>query len=86
MTDLALCCLRTDRLYRATVRPERHLFKQCWGIEPQPLHYEYELLKSHFVRRNNPSNPKYRALIRLWRRLQRSMANTLGPSIIRKLG
>jgi hypothetical protein len=86
MTHLAVCCSRTDRLCRATVRPVRHLFKQNWGFEPQALHYEYELLKSHFVPQNNPSNPKHRALIKLWRRLQRPMANALGPSIVRNLG
>ena len=61
-------------------------FKQNWGFEPQPLHYEYKLLKSHSVPQNNPSNPKYRALIGLWRRLPRAVVNALGPSIVRNLG
>ena len=46
-------------------------FKTNWGFEPQPLHYEYKLLKREAVPQNNPSNPKYQALIRLWRRLPR---------------
>ena len=61
-------------------------FKTNWGFEPQPLHYEYKLFKAGGVPQNNPSNPKYRALIRLWRRLPRPVVNALGPSIVRNLG
>ena len=61
-------------------------FKTNWGFEPQPLHYEYKILKGDAVPQNNPSNPKYRALIRLWRRLPRPVVNALGPSIVRNLG
>jgi FemAB-related protein (PEP-CTERM system-associated) len=61
-------------------------FKTNWGFEPQPLHYEYQLLKREAVPQNNPSNPKYQALIRLWRRLPRRVVNALGPSIVRNLG
>ncbi len=61
-------------------------FKKNWGFEPQPLHYEYQLLKRDAVPQNNPSNPKYQAAIRLWRRLPRPVVNALGPSIVRNLG
>ena len=61
-------------------------FKTNWGFEPQPLHYEYKIFKGDAVPQNNPSNPKYRALIRLWRRLPRPVVNALGPSIVRNLG
>ena len=46
-------------------------FKKNWGFEPQPLHYEYCLLKRDSIPQNNPSNPKYRAFIEVWRRLPR---------------
>jgi len=61
-------------------------FKKNWGSEPTPLHYEYRLYCPHTVPQNNPSNPKYRALIGLWRRLPRPVVNALGPSIVRNLG
>ncbi len=61
-------------------------FKTNWGFEPQPLHYEYKLFKRNDVPQNNPSNPKYQAAIRLWRRLPRPVVNALGPSIVRNLG
>jgi len=61
-------------------------FKKNWGFAPQPLHYEYKLLKSGGIPQNNPSNPKYRAVIGLWRRLPRPLVNAIGPSIVRNLG
>ncbi|HEX8011828.1 MAG TPA: FemAB family XrtA/PEP-CTERM system-associated protein [Casimicrobiaceae bacterium] len=61
-------------------------FKKNWGFEPKPLAYEYLLLKRDSVPQNNPLNPKYRALIALWQRLPKPVANTVGPYIARNLG
>ena len=61
-------------------------FKKNWGFDPAPLAYEYRLLSRAAVPQNNPLNPKYRALVALWRRLPRSVANAIGPMIVRNLG
>ncbi|MDQ3215552.1 MAG: FemAB family PEP-CTERM system-associated protein [Pseudomonadota bacterium] len=61
-------------------------FKKNWGFTPQPLHYEFKLFKGGGIPQNNPANPKYRAVISLWRRLPRPLVNALGPSIVRNLG
>jgi FemAB-related protein (PEP-CTERM system-associated) len=61
-------------------------FKKNWGFEPQPLHYEYRLVKGKRVLEVNPLNPKYRLAIKLWRRLPLSVANLIGPHIARNLG
>jgi len=61
-------------------------FKKNWGFEPQPLHYEFRLYRREAIPQNNPSNPKYKAFIALWRRLPRGLANRLGPYIVRNLG
>jgi FemAB-related protein (PEP-CTERM system-associated) len=61
-------------------------FKKNWGFEPTPLAYEYRLFRRDAIPQNNPANPKYRAMIALWRRLPRPVANALGPSIVRNLG
>jgi FemAB-related protein (PEP-CTERM system-associated) len=61
-------------------------FKKNWGFEPTPLAYEYSLLTRQAIPQNNPLNPKYRAFIALWRCLPRSLANALGPAIVRNLG
>jgi FemAB-related protein (PEP-CTERM system-associated) len=61
-------------------------FKKNWGFEAEPLHYEYRLRKRDDVPQNNPSNPKYAALIATWRRLPRGVVNAIGPHIVRNLG
>jgi FemAB-related protein (PEP-CTERM system-associated) len=61
-------------------------FKKNWGFEPQPLHYEYRLVKGKRVPEVNPLNPKYRLAIKLWQRLPLSVANLIGPHIARNLG
>ena len=61
-------------------------FKKNWGFEPAPLHYEYRLYRRDAIPQNNPMNPRYRALIALWRRLPLPVANLVGPHIARSLG
>ena len=61
-------------------------FKHNWGFEPEPLHYEYCLLKGDAIPQNNPANPKYRALVAMWRKLPLPVANALGPMLVRNLG
>jgi FemAB-related protein (PEP-CTERM system-associated) len=61
-------------------------FKRNWGFEPQPLHYEYRLVRGKCVPDHNPLNPRYGGLIRLWRRLPLRVANAIGPHIVKSLG
>lgn len=61
-------------------------FKRNWGFTPQPLAYEYKLVRAARVPENNPLNPKYRAFIALWQRMPLALANRLGPTIARSLG
>jgi FemAB-related protein (PEP-CTERM system-associated) len=61
-------------------------FKKNWGFEPTPLAYEYQLFSRDSIPQNNPLNPKYRALIAVWRRLPLRIANAAGPLIVRNLG
>ncbi len=61
-------------------------FKKNWGFEPAPLAYEHRLFTRSSVPENNPLNPKYRAMIAVWRRLPRPLVNALGPMIVRGLG
>ena len=61
-------------------------FKKHWGFEPQPLHYEYKLVRRRDLPNVNPLNPKYKAFIGLWKRLPLPRANALGPYLARQLG
>ncbi len=61
-------------------------FKKHYGFTPEPLHYEYFLVKAREVPNVNPTNPKYQALIRAWERLPLPVANAIGPWLARSLG
>ncbi len=61
-------------------------FKKNWGFEPQPLNYEYLLIKAQQIPNHNPSNPKYQIFIRAWQKLPLSWANLIGPHIVKNLG
>ncbi len=61
-------------------------FKKNWGFEPTSLAYEYCLYRRSSIPEHNPLNPKYRALIALWRRLPLPVANFLGPHVVKHLG
>lgn len=61
-------------------------FKKNWGFQPQPLHYEYQLHRAAQIPDNNPLSPKFQLFIKMWQRLPLSVANVLGPHIVRNLG
>jgi FemAB-related protein (PEP-CTERM system-associated) len=61
-------------------------FKKNWGFEPQPLHYEYLLVKAKTLPDVNPLNPKYHLFIETWKRLPLTVTKFLGPMISRSLG
>ena len=61
-------------------------FKKNWGCAPQPLPYAYKLFGAAALPDVNPLNPKYALFIRAWRRLPLSLANLLGPHLVRQLG
>jgi FemAB-related protein (PEP-CTERM system-associated) len=82
-------CLRGCKVFdygRSKQGTGSYAFKKNWGFEPAPLHYEYRLYRGEAIPQNNPMNPKYRAFIALWRRLPITLANRLGPFIVRNLG
>ena len=60
-------------------------FKEQWGAEPIPLHWEYWLAGGGDVPDQSPKNPKYRLAIETWKRLPLPIANTMGPRIARGL-
>lgn len=82
-------CARGSALFdfgRSKAGTGSYDFKKNWGFASSPLHYEYQLHRAQQPPANNPLNPRYRALIRAWRRLPLRVANALGPHIVRQLG
>ena len=61
-------------------------FKHNWGFEPEKLHYRYRLAPGAAIPDHNPLNPKYKLFIAAWKKLPLSVANLLGPPIVRGLG
>lgn len=61
-------------------------FKKNWGFTPEPLYYEYHLVRASRIPDINPLNPRYRLFINAWKYLPLPVANLLGPVISRGLG
>lgn len=61
-------------------------FKSNWGFEPTPLHYEYYLVRGKALPNLSPTNPRYEAMIRAWRRLPLWATRALGPPLAKYLG
>jgi len=61
-------------------------FKKNWGFVPEPLHYEYYLVKAEAMPEVNPTNAKYAKMINIWKMLPLPIANMLGPLLSRTLG
>ena len=61
-------------------------FKRYWGFEPEPLYYEYFLVRAREVPNLSPTNPKYQRLIELWRKLPLWVTQRVGPPVAKYLG
>jgi FemAB-related protein (PEP-CTERM system-associated) len=71
---------------RSKIDTGAYHYKRHWGFEPEPLHYEYELIGSASVPDVNPLNPKYRLFIAGWKRLPLFVSKLIGPHLARNLG
>ena len=58
-------------------------FKEQWGAQPVPLHWEYKLCQGTELPNIGPTNPKFQLAIELWKRLPLSVATRLGPGIVK---
>ncbi len=58
-------------------------FKKQWVLNPTQLKWQYYLNRASEIPSINPSSPKYRLFINIWTKLPLSIANYLGPKVIR---
>lgn len=70
-------------LGRCTKDGGTYQFKQQWACEEIPLHWYYWLAPGVAIPQIRPDNPKYRLAISAWKKLPLSVANTIGPKIVR---
>ena len=60
-------------------------FKKHWGFEPEPLYYEYDLVRADEMPNISPVNPKFEKLVKIWQRLPLPVSRAVGPWIARDL-
>ncbi len=58
-------------------------FKRHFGFEPEPLPYRFHLVRADRLPDLNPTNPRYRRAIELWKKLPLPVTTLLGPRIVR---
>ena len=61
-------------------------FKEHWGFEPEPLYYEYFLVRQKEMPNLSPTNPRYGKAIELWRKLPLGLTQLIGPPVAKYLG
>ena len=57
-------------------------FKEQWGALPAPAEWQFYVRRGD-VTAMRPDHPRYRRLIRIWRRLPVPLTRLIGPSIAR---
>ena len=70
---------------RSTVGSGTYHFKKQWGAAVTSLHWQYVLLDGKKMPRLNPSNPRFKVFIEIWKRLPVRIATSLGSRITRGL-
>ena len=89
---LSLMCRTQERGYprfdfgRSKFGTGSFAYKTHWGFQPQPLNYEYRLVRGAKLPNLSPLNPRLRPFVGLWKRLPLSLSQFLGPHIVRHLG
>jgi FemAB-related protein (PEP-CTERM system-associated) len=71
---------------RSKVGTGAYSFKKNWGFEPQPLYYEYHLVRDKELPNISPTNPKYRLFIDAWKKMPLWMTRIIGPHIVKYTG
>ncbi len=86
---LRRACLKKLKWFdfgRSKVGTGSFYFKKNWGFAPEPLEYSYLLRRLDRLPEINPSNPRYKYFIALWKRLPLLVSKAVGPRIARNLG
>ncbi|HYO47536.1 MAG TPA: FemAB family XrtA/PEP-CTERM system-associated protein [Gemmatimonadota bacterium] len=60
-------------------------FKRHWGFEPEPIAYQYLLVRTSEVPYRQVSPPRGNAAVRVWKRIPLPLTKRLGPALIRWL-
>jgi len=68
---------------RSTPGEGTYKFKEQWGAEPLPLHWEYHLTQGSTLPNVSPANARFHLAIELWKKLPLALATRFGPGVVR---
>jgi FemAB-related protein (PEP-CTERM system-associated) len=71
---------------RSRIGTGSYRFKTHWGFEPEPLAYEYYLVRAGSLPDLSPNNAKYHLAINVWKRMPLWLTQLFGPPLARALG
>lgn len=60
-------------------------FKRGWGMQEHVLPYQIHLVKAQQLPNLNPTNPKFKLMIEVWKRLPLGLTKLIGPPIVKYL-
>ena len=70
---------------RSSKDASTYKYKKQWGAIEHQLYWHYWLHDSDELPELNPNNPKYKLAITMWKKLPVSVANIIGPALVRNL-
>jgi FemAB-related protein (PEP-CTERM system-associated) len=70
---------------RTTPESGTYKFKAQWGAKTVPLSWKYWMASGEELPDVSPRNPKYQLAVQLWQRLPLSVANCIGPLVVRSI-
>jgi FemAB-related protein (PEP-CTERM system-associated) len=70
---------------RSKIGTGSYSFKKNWGFIPEPIFYEFYLVKAASMPDINPLNPKYQFFIAAWKRLPLAVSQLVGPWLSKDL-
>ena len=84
-----LMCYGADEGYRVLTsaavskEPERLISNAIGALPPEPLTYQYHLVKQQVLPDQNPMNPRFRLAIETWKRLPEPLTRWIGPQLVK---
>jgi FemAB-related protein (PEP-CTERM system-associated) len=70
---------------RSTPDEGTYKFKEQWGAQAVPLHWEYGLINRESLPDTGPTNPKFQLAVSTWKKLPLAIATRVGPYIVRAI-
>jgi serine/alanine adding enzyme len=70
---------------RSTPNEGTYRFKEQWGAQAVPLHWEYGLVDRETLPDTGPTNPKFQLAVSVWKKLPLAVATRVGPFIVRAI-